>query len=129
MPTWLSYDSLNNDPKAFQSGWNTKIIFICRYWEDPWRFNPDRFIENGSIIPPGHPNKQHIVLFGIGRRSCPGERFAKNRMFLLITMMLQKFRFLPADGEPKPQTDPHDYTPGFFQLEIEPYKVQIQLRN
>ena len=95
-----------------------------RYWDEPWLVNPDRFIENGSIVPPDHPNKQRIFSFGTGRRSCPGEQFAKNRMFLMVIMMLQKFKFLPAEGEPRPQTDPHDYMFG-----IKPYKVQVQLRK
>ena len=46
----------------------------------------------------------------------------------MLIMMLQRFRFLPAEGEPRPQTDPHDYEPGQF-MSIKPYKVQVQARK
>ncbi len=93
-------------------------------------FNPDRFIENGRIVAPDHPNKQllNLLIFGGGRRQCPGEQFVKNRIFLLVTMMLQRFKFLPSEGEPKPQTDPHDYMTGNLSW-IKPYKTQVVPRN
>ena len=50
-----------------------------------------------------------------------------NRIFLMIIMMLQKFQLLPADGEPKPQTDPRD--PEFAGFGIKQYKVQVQKRK
>ncbi len=87
-----------------------------------------RFLENAAIVPPDHPNKQRMIVFGLGPRRCPGEAFAKNRIFLMITMMLQKFRFLPAEGEPPPQTDPNDYV-GVFATSMKPYKIQLQLRK
>ncbi len=99
-----------------------------RYWKNPWHFDPGRFLENGVIVPPDHLKKQRLVGFGVGRRQCPGEQFAKNRMFLLLTMMLQKFKILPAEGEPKPQTDPHDFI-SVSVINMKPYKVQLQLRG
>ncbi len=104
----------------------THINFF-RYWEDPWEFIPERFIENGAIIPPDHPNKQRLLVFGIGRRHCPAGAFVKNILFLFLTMMLQKFKILPAEGELKPQTDPHDFM-SVFAINMRPYKVQLQLR-
>lgn len=35
--------------------------------------------------------------FGAGRRVCPGEVFAKSRLFLLVTTMLQNFDFKLCD--------------------------------
>ena len=95
-----------------------------RYWQDPWVFNPDRWIENGSILPADHPNKSRIFSFSAGQRRCPGEQFGKNRIFMMVVMMLQKFKFVQAEGEPAPQTDPHNYMFG-----INPYKIQVQCRN
>ncbi len=99
-----------------------------RYWEDPWVFNPMRFIENGEIVPPNHKNRRRMLMFGAGRRHCPGEKFAKNRLFLLTTMLLQKFKFLPASGFPKPKHDPHEYE-SHVTLRIKPYHLCLQERN
>ncbi len=99
-----------------------------RYWEDPWVFNPMRFIEYGEIVPPYHKNRRRVLLFGAGRRHCAGEKFAKNRLFLLLTMLLQKFKFLPAVGFPKPKHDPHEYE-SHLTLRIKPYHLCVQERN
>ncbi len=85
-------------------------------------------MENGNIIAADHPKKQRLFMFGAGRRSCPGEQFAKNRIFILLTMMLQRFRFLPAPGEQEPQTDPHDYMAG-LPMTMKPYKMQLKPRK
>ena len=103
-------------------------IPLFRYWDHPWEFNPDRWIEDGGIVPPDHPKKQRLFAFGLGARQCTGEQFAKNRIFLLIVMLLQKFKLLPATGEPKPQTDPHYYEYAFAGSNMKPYKIQVQLR-
>ncbi len=99
-----------------------------RYWKDPWVFDPERFIQNGSVIPPDHEMRQNLIIFSAGRRHCPGAVFAKNRLFLLITMMLQKFRFLPAEGEPAPIHDPRSYNTKLV-LETKPYKLSVELRD
>ncbi len=97
-------------------------------WSQPWVFRPDRFIENGRVIPTNHKIRQNLIIFSGGRRRCPGSIFAKNRIFLLITMLLQKFEFLPAKGEPLPLHDPRCYDTKLV-LETKPYKLQVKLRN
>ena len=81
-----------------------------RYWDRPWEFNPSRFIEDGKVIAPDHKKKQRLLAFGAGRRQCPGEVFARNRLFILTCLMLQKFKFVPAEGHPLPSDDPRDCT-------------------
>ncbi len=98
-----------------------------RYWDDPWKFNPLRFIENGAIVPADHVNKQRMLMFGAGRRQCPGEVFAKTRLFILVTMMLQKYKFLAAEGFPKPRHDPREYD-NRLSLKIKPYHLCVQSR-
>ncbi len=99
-----------------------------RFWRDPWVFDPQRFLQNGSIVPADHKNKQRILLFSAGRRQCPGEAFTKNRIFILLTMMLQKFKFLPAEGFPKPKHDPREYDPK-VNLQIQPYHLCVEVRK
>ncbi len=41
---WCNLFSLNHDPE---------------YWEDPWTFNPERFLdEQGQLVGPDHPNRR-----------------------------------------------------------------------
>ncbi|XP_033099556.1 cytochrome P450 2U1-like, partial [Anneissia japonica] len=45
-----------------------------RYWEHPDRFNPDRFLDSDGQLD---INKDSYFPFGLGKRRCPGEGFAK----------------------------------------------------
>ncbi len=98
------------------------------YWDEPWVFNPNRFIEDGKLVAPDHEKRQRVLSFGAGRRQCVGEVFAKNRLFILLTLLLQKFKFLPAEGHPKPQHDPREYDVR-LSVRIKPYHLSAQLRK
>lgn len=63
------------------------------YLDDPWIFNPDRFEAN---IP------THAALpFGIGPRSCPGERFAMIILKAALVNVLKNFRIEMNEKTPK----------------------------
>ncbi|XP_031625354.1 probable cytochrome P450 6d5 [Contarinia nasturtii] len=62
-----------------------------RYYEDPYKFNPDRFNEENSngknqINRPYYP-------FGDGPRNCIAMRMGKMQTKVGLVLMLQKFRF------------------------------------
>ncbi len=99
-----------------------------RYWQAPWEFNPSRIIEDGMVVPPDHQKKQRLLPFGAGRRQCAGEVFAKNRLFILTCLMLQKFKFVPAEGHELPNNDPRDFKADSVLL-MKPYKLSVQLRQ
>ncbi len=99
-----------------------------RYWESPKEFNPNRWIENGKIVPPDHINKQRLLAFGAGKRQCPAEVFSRNRLFLLTCLLLQKFKFIPARGHPIPNHDPFECTVEIL-LKLKPYKVSVNPRE
>ena len=99
-----------------------------RYWESPWEFIPSRWIEDGKILPPDDIKYQRLLPFSAGIRQCPGEAFAKNRLFILTTLMLQNFKFVPAEGHPRPTTDPTKF-PFAFGLNQTPYKLSVKLRD
>lgn len=81
-------------------------------WEDPWGFHPERFLDdNGQLLQADHPTRQNMILFGTGCRSCPGEAFARSRMFLIVTTLIQHFEFYALPGEPLPTTDPRLWKP------------------
>jgi len=82
------------------------------HWADPWIFKPDRLLdEDGELFPPGHPVRQRLIPFGVGARSCPAENFARHRLFLLVTSLIQRFRFLPPSGEDLPSESSRDWRP------------------
>ncbi len=52
---------------------------------------------------------------------------AKNRMFLIITSLFQKFRFYPTEGKMAPNHDPRSY--GFASvIEIKNYEIIAKSR-
>ena len=50
-----------------------------------------------------------LLAFGSGRRGCVGETVTKNRLFLLLTAILQRYTLLPGDKKVLPHLEPHDY--------------------
>ncbi|XP_005108420.1 cytochrome P450 2D26-like [Aplysia californica] len=91
-------------------------------WDKPWTFNPDRFLDaDGQLLSPEHPTRQNLLAFGTGKRACPGESFARLRVFFIVVTLVQQFRFLPPVGAELPSSNPenwetksvmapHDYT-------------------
>ncbi|KAK7099993.1 steroid 17-alpha-hydroxylase/17,20 lyase-like [Littorina saxatilis] len=76
-------------------------------WDKADQFLPERFLDqNGHLLPADHPTRKNLLPFGIGKRTCPGETFARTRLFLLVTTLLQRFDFLPpTDGTVVPLDD------------------------
>ncbi len=99
-----------------------------RHWENPWVFDPLRFMKNGSLLPPDSKERKRMLIFGAGPRRCAGEKIAKNRLFILVTMLLQKYKFLPAEGFPKPMHDPRDYD-SHLALTPKPFHICVQPRQ
>lgn len=63
------------------------------HWNDPYKFNPDRFIDSsGSLI-----EKDALIPFSVGPRVCLGEPLAKLEIFLVLTNLLQRFSFQKVD--------------------------------
>ncbi|KAK3589275.1 hypothetical protein CHS0354_008338 [Potamilus streckersoni] len=82
-------------------------------WGDPWIFRPERFLnENGELLPVEHSLRQSLVIFGTGPRSCVGEGFAKSRIFLCLTTLVQKFDLLPPDVGTLISDDARTFLPG-----------------
>jgi len=64
----------------------TFIIYVegihlnSTYWKDPYKFNPDRFME-------AEPQKNTFLMFGGGMRICPGKKFALVEVKCLIALI------------------------------------------
>ncbi|XP_043493910.1 cytochrome P450 4C1-like [Polistes fuscatus] len=55
-----------------------------KYWTDPLRFNPDRFL-------PGNYNEKCFRPFSFGKRGCIGQIFAMIQMKVIAASLLRKF--------------------------------------
>ena len=59
-------------------------------FNDPETFNPQRYVDNPSL--PGH-------VFGFGRRVCPGQRVAEERIFLELATIVYSVGLEHHEGE------------------------------
>ena len=57
-----------------------------RLWDEPNRFNPNRFLTSGGQFD---PKKAGFTPFGVGRRICLGEKLALNDLFLITVKLLK----------------------------------------
>ncbi|KAF9645500.1 cytochrome P450 [Thelephora ganbajun] len=70
-------------------------------YPDAHAFKPDRFLKDGQIDPEVKDPEQ--LLFGRGRRICPGRHFALRVLFLTVARTLATFdvsKCLGGDGNP-----------------------------
>ncbi|PVD23444.1 hypothetical protein C0Q70_16713 [Pomacea canaliculata] len=97
-------------------------------WEKADSFLPERFLdEKGRLLSADHPTRRNLLPFGVGKRTCPGETFARSRLFLFVTTLLQRFDFLPpSDGRVIPLDDV-PWVQGAVLLPP-PFKCRVQRR-
>ncbi|XP_021908295.1 cytochrome P450 81D11-like [Carica papaya] len=62
-------------------------------WEEPSRFNPDRFINNKVDV------HKLIMPFGLGRRTCPGAGLAQRMVCLILGSLIQCFEWERVSGD------------------------------
>ncbi|XP_067664725.1 cytochrome P450 1A1-like [Haliotis asinina] len=107
--------------------WN--IHHDHRVYEDPWVFRPERFLDSaGRLLPKDHPLRRKSIPFGIGKRQCPGESFAKSRLFMYVATLVQNFKFLPLEGERGASADPRTWRPGVI-LHLPEIVCKVVKRN
>ncbi|KAK7892475.1 hypothetical protein LTR67_007572 [Exophiala xenobiotica] len=91
-------------------------------YQDPMRFNPDRFLQTKEHAAEQDPTK---YIFGFGRRICPGRVLADQSIYLTIAQMLAVFSFSKPDGAgdvgPK-------FTAGIIS-HPEPFQAKIRVRD
>jgi cytochrome P450 len=74
---------------------STVVVFIYgahhspRYWEDPERFDPERFTKaNEKLRAPGT-----YLPFGAGPRGCIGGNYAMLQILMILSVLLRKYDF------------------------------------
>ncbi|XP_067678545.1 cytochrome P450 2B19-like [Haliotis asinina] len=117
-------------PKGTRAIYNVwRVHHDESFWENPSTFDPNRFLdENGELLPSEDEKRQRLMTFGVGKRSCIGEKLARVRIFLGLTSILQNFNLTRDPSEPFPQTDPSTYESTFI-LTPPPYKLQLKPRH
>ena len=69
-----------------------------------------------------------LLPFGAGRRVCGGETMARNRLFLFVVTLLQRFTFKPeTDGATLP-CDPRNFQLGVV-VRADDYKIRAVPRS
>ncbi|KAI4501173.1 hypothetical protein M0802_003546 [Mischocyttarus mexicanus] len=68
------------------------------YFKDPYKFNPDRFLQNGKEIS----NSGFFMPFGMGPRMCIANRFALLEMKVLVFHLLARCNLKPCSKTENP---------------------------
>ncbi|THH28527.1 hypothetical protein EUX98_g5654 [Antrodiella citrinella] len=108
---------INHDPEAF---------------DHPEEFNPERFLHSdlGAREGADCTGRRNDMVFGSGRRLCPGMEFANNSIKINTINMLWAFNFhlaKDATGQPIP-IDLNDTTDGIL-LTQKPFRCVIEPRS
>jgi cytochrome P450 len=68
----------------------------ARWFRQPERFDPDRFLDGGEVAK----NPNSYVPFGLGMRSCVGRHFAMLEAVIVLAGILRRFRVRCLDSRP-----------------------------
>lgn len=66
-----------------------------KYWIEPDKFEPLRFIDEKTGL--FKCKNDAMMPFSVGKRACIGESIARLQLFLILTSLIQKFKFEFAD--------------------------------
>ena len=84
----INIDEIHHDPKE---------------WPEPNEFKPERFLDSdGKFV--GWTTKHAFMPFGLGRRECLGQLFARIVMFTFASTLLHLYKIELPEGAEKPST-------------------------
>ncbi|KAI3372394.1 hypothetical protein L3Q82_022886, partial [Scortum barcoo] len=104
-------------------------VFINQYqvnhdvdlWGDPDTFRPERFLGSSGLL-----NKElmeKVLIFGMGKRRCLGDRFACLEMFIFFTTLLHGLRIEKVPGQELDLSTEFGLT-----MKPRPYRITISSR-
>ncbi|EIM91243.1 cytochrome P450 [Stereum hirsutum FP-91666 SS1] len=103
-----------------------EILHDPKYYSDPFAFKPERFLTTPTHESELDPSD---VIFGFGRRICPGNKVANLLSFLAISKILAVFDITkPVDASGKPIEPVIDYNDGTISHPA-PFECAIKPRS
>ncbi|KAF9534995.1 cytochrome P450 [Crepidotus variabilis] len=96
-----------------------------RVYNEPFRFNPDRFLSSKDRAPEPDPRD---FCFGFGRRICPGLHLADATLFITAVMTLAVFDISKCVENGVIIEPVHDYTTGTISHPT-PFKCSVKPRS
>ncbi|XP_077865560.1 steroid 17-alpha-hydroxylase/17,20 lyase-like [Saccoglossus kowalevskii] len=109
----------------------TNTIVIPNHWaidhdekvfEDPYSFNPQRFIDPKTGLLVSY-NNMNFAPFSMGRRVCLGEVFGRMKYFLIVSNILHQFEFVVPPGVEKPSRE------GILGLTYHPKPFEVMVKK
>lgn len=88
-------------------------------------FKPERFIDSDDWTSEMDP---HGIVFGFGRRICPGRFLADNTLYLSVAQSLAMYDISNPDGEDKNIETSPKFLPGVISHPA-PWKLNIAPRT
>jgi len=97
-------------------------------YSKPEEFHPERFLDRKDTTSQDITNPKNLI-FGFGRRVCPGAEFADNSIFLLTSNIIATMNIGKAKNARGDEiTPPADFTSGFVSRP-KPFKYAMTLRS
>ncbi|KAJ7283163.1 cytochrome P450 [Mycena rebaudengoi] len=95
-------------------------------YPDPYKFNPDWFLLNGRLNP---AVRDPSLVFGFGRRVCPGRHMAQSTLWITVVSLLAVFNITKAIGEDGKILEPsYEYHSALVLMPF-PFKYSIKPRS
>ncbi|KAF8811640.1 cytochrome P450 [Phlegmacium glaucopus] len=111
-------------------------IVICNSWAmlynedeypDPYAFKPERFIKNGQLDP--NIRDPALIVFGFGRRLCPGHHVAISTIWLTAASILATFTLSkPVDKDGRVIEPSREYYAGLMRCPL-PFECNVKPRS
>ncbi|KAJ7252521.1 cytochrome P450 [Mycena rebaudengoi] len=97
-------------------------------YPDPDKFNPDRFLLNGRLNP---AVRDPSLVFGFGRRVCPGRHMAQSTLWITVASLLAVFNITKAIGKDGKILEPsYEYHSAIVSYVMPfPFKCSIKPRS
>ncbi|KAJ7690142.1 cytochrome P450 [Mycena rosella] len=96
-------------------------------YPDPHAFKPERFLLNGKLNPAVRDPLD--IVFGFGRRSCPGRYLGLDSVWIMIASMLAVFDVSKAIGEDGKPIEPPPGQISELVVAPVPFKCSIKPRS